>query len=109
MRKQSHGVGTLRERDFLQTVREYARLMGWEDYHTWHSLHSPAGFPDLVLVCPPRVVFAELKVAGRRATRAQERWLSLLRQCPGVEVYLWTPEDWTEIEKVLSCCRAQRE
>jgi hypothetical protein len=102
-------VARIRERDFLQAVRDYARLMGWADYHTWKSVHSPAGFPDLVLVRPPRVVFAELKVAGRRPTPAQEHWHNLLRQCPGVEFYLWTPEHWTEIEKVLSCCRASRE
>jgi hypothetical protein len=92
----------MREKDFLQAVRDYARIKKWEDYHTWHSLHSPAGFPDLVLVRPPRVVFAELKVGGRPPTAAQERWHSLLRQCPGVEFYLWTPDDWNQIEEVLS-------
>ena len=91
----------MREKDFLQAVREYARLMGWTDYHTWHSLHSPAGFPDLVLVRPPRIVFAELKVGRNRPTPAQQEWLNLLKGCPAVEVYLWTPEDWNEIERVL--------
>ena len=91
----------MREKDFLQAVREYARLMGWTDYHTWHSLHSPAGFPDLVLVRPPRIVFAELKVGRNRPTPAQQHWLNLLGACPAVEVYLWTPEDWNEIERVL--------
>jgi hypothetical protein len=90
-----------REKDFLQAVRDYARLMGWEDYHTWQSVHSPAGFPDLVLVRPPRIVFAELKVGNRQPTPAQERWLNLLRECPGVEAYLWRPEDWEKIQMLL--------
>jgi hypothetical protein len=89
------------ERDFLQTVRDYVRLKGWADYHTWHSIHSPAGFPDLVLVRPPRVVFVELKVGRRQPTPAQQHWLNLLKQCPGVEVYVWYPEDWDAIEELL--------
>jgi hypothetical protein len=87
------------EKQFLQAVRELATLLGWRYYHTWNSLHSPAGFPDLVLVRPPRVLFVELKVRGRKPTPAQQEWLSLLQQCPQVEVYLWTPE--SEIEEVL--------
>jgi len=90
-----------KEKDFLQAVRDYARLMGWTDYHTWRSIHSPAGFPDLVLVRPPRLLFVELKVGRNRLTPAQEQWLNLLRRCAGAEVYLWTPSDWTEIERVL--------
>ena len=89
------------EREFLQTVRELARIFGWAEYHTWHSLHSPSGFPDLVLVKPPRVIFAELKVGKRQPTPAQREWLNLLSQCPGVECYLWYPEDWDEIQRVL--------
>ncbi|MCL6476465.1 MAG: hypothetical protein K6U75_15600 [Firmicutes bacterium] len=34
-------------------------------------------------------------------TPAQQEWLNLLKDCPSVEVYLWTPEDWDEIERVL--------
>ena len=36
-----------------------ARARGWRVYHTHDSRRSAAGFPDLVLVRPPRVVFAE--------------------------------------------------
>lgn len=90
----------VREKDFLQAVRELAELLGWRCYHTWNSIHSPAGFPDLVLVRPPRIIFAELKVHNRKPTGAQREWLALLAQCP-VEVYLWTPADWNQIEHLL--------
>ena len=89
------------EKEFLQTVRELAQLYGWLCYHTWNSQHSPAGFPDLVLVRPPRVVFAELKVGRNRPTPAQQQWLNMLGACPQVEAYLWTPNDWPQIEQVL--------
>lgn len=95
-------IPRITERDFLATVRSFAELLGWTCYHTWQSIHSPAGFPDLVLVRPPRIIFAELKVGKRHPTPAQERWLNLLRECPGVEAYLWRPEDWEEIQMLLS-------
>lgn len=91
----------IKERDFLQSVRGLAELFGWKCYHTWNSIHSPAGFPDLVLVRPPRVIFAELKMPRRKPTPAQQEWLNLLGECPQVEVYLWTPDDWETVVAVL--------
>ncbi len=89
------------EKEFQQAVLEYAKLCGWMCYHTWSSIHSPAGFPDLVLVRPPRVVFAELKVGKREPTPAQREWLILLASCAGVEAYLWRPDNWDEIAEIL--------
>lgn len=59
-----------------------------------------AGFPDVVFLRPPRVVFAELKTGYYKPTEAQLMWLDGLRGC-GQEVYLWRPEEWSEIEDVL--------
>jgi hypothetical protein len=90
------------ENDFLRQVVALAELWGWAVYHTWRSQHSQAGFPDLVLCKPPRLVFAELKREYRgRASPRQAVWLSLLRACPGVESYLWKPSHWPQIERVL--------
>jgi hypothetical protein len=102
MEKTKTKMPRITERDFLATVRGLAELLGWVCYHTWQSIHSPAGFPDLVLVKPPRVIFAELKAGNRQPTPAQERWLNLLRECTGVEAYLWRPEDWEQIQAILS-------
>jgi hypothetical protein len=49
------------ERDLAGYLRDVARAFGWRRYHTFLSKHSPAGFPDEVLVRPPRLIFAELK------------------------------------------------
>jgi hypothetical protein len=91
----------VRERDFLQAVRRLARLLRWMEYHTWRSLKSTPGFPDVVLVRPPRLVVAELKVGKRKPTEAQRDWMEALGSCPPVEAYYWWPEDWDEIIEVL--------
>jgi hypothetical protein len=100
-----------REREFQQAVIDLARLMGWRVHHTrpaltqrgrWLTpLQGDAGFPDLVLCRPPRVIFAELKRAGGRLTHAQRGWLEALQACAGVECYLWTPADWDAIVQHL--------
>lgn len=89
------------EKDFLFAVKELAEWKGWRFYHTWKSIHSPAGFPDLVLVRPPRLIFAELKCNRNRLSLKQREWLRLLEQCDSVEAYVWRPEDWESITKIL--------
>ena len=100
-----------RERDFQRAVIDLARLTGWRVHHTRPALtrrgrwltpiQGDAGFPDLVLVRAGRVIFAELKRTGGKPTPAQRAWLDALRQCAGVEVYLWTPADWQRIVETL--------
>jgi hypothetical protein len=65
---------TVSERDLSGFVADCARLFGWRRYHTWLSRRSPAGFPDEVLVRPPRLVFAELKSDRGRLTPEQGAW-----------------------------------
>lgn len=90
------------EKDFQDAVLDLAHLNGWQTYHTYESRRSAAGFPDLFLVRPPRIVIAELKTARGRITSAQRAWLDLLERCPGVEVYVWRPAGFDEIARVLS-------
>ena len=95
------------EREFQRAVVELARLMGWRVHHTRPALtqrgrwltpiQGDAGFPDLVLCRPPRLIVAELKRVGGQPTPAQRGWREALQACAGVECYLWTPNDWQEI------------
>jgi len=96
------------ERDFRQQVMELARLCGWLCYFTWTAVHSPPGFPDLVLCRPPRLIIVELKSDKGRVTAAQEEWLEALARVPWLECYVWRPDDWPEIEAQLQR-RAARE
>jgi hypothetical protein len=89
------------ERSFASQVDQLAALMGWKTYRTWISIRSPAGFPDRVFARPPRLLFVELKRVGGKLRPAQADWLRWLEDCKQ-EVYLWTPETWTEIERKLA-------
>lgn len=85
-------TGEMTEATLLEGVRRAARQLGWLVYHTWTSVHSAPGFPDLVLVRGPRVVFAELKGPKGKLTDKQQQWIDALRAA-GQEVYVWRPVD----------------
>lgn len=105
------------EEALQQHVLDCARLLGWLAYHTHDSRRSAEGFPDLVLVRPPRLAFAELKAwpegtAKGEPTAAQRVWLDALlhavhwreqMSAGAFEVYLWRWPDWTDgtIERIL--------
>ena len=92
------------EKEFLEMIRDEATLTGWDlIYHTRNSRCSDKGFPDLVLVRPPRLLFTELKMKGNKPTPEQELWLEKLQQIPGIEAYLWyCPDDMDPIKEILA-------
>lgn len=94
------GFPRMSERQWQAQIIAYARLMQWRHYHTHTAKHSPRGFPDLVLVRPPRLVFAEAKADRTRVTDDQHAWLKDLR-ASGQEAYLWRPSDWRAVESIL--------
>jgi len=93
----------LTEKDFESQIKDLARLFGWKYYHTWRSIHSPAGFPDCVLVRQSRIIFAELKSEKGKVSPAQQEWLDALGNVgdKDVQVYLWHPSDFDKIVEVL--------
>ena len=98
------GTLIISEKAFESQVKGLAKLFGYLYYHTWRSFHSPAGFPDCVFVRlepTPRLVFAELKSEKGKVSPAQQEWLDLLGECPGVEIFLWRPSDFDEIVECL--------
>ena len=88
------------ERQWQEQVEQLAGLFGYRFYHTWNSIKSNPGFPDLVLLKPPRLIFAELKVDGKKPTRDQQAWLDEVR-ATGVESYTWYPADLEQVKEVL--------
>lgn len=95
-------LAAVSEREFQDQVLELARLAGWLTYHTHDARRSAPGFPDLVLVRPPVIIFAELKSARGRLRPEQAAWLEALADCEGVVARLWRPQDWSEIERTLA-------
>jgi hypothetical protein len=91
------------EKELQHDVTSMARTLGWLCYHTYSSKRSPEGFPDLVLVKGPRLIFAELKSERGKLTKDQEDWISALSRSSRTEVYIWRPFDLLDgtIAKVL--------
>jgi len=87
------------EKVFRHQVIELCKLFGWKHYFTWTSIHSPKGFPDLVMV-RERILFAELKTRKGKVTPNQQEWLDALKEAKQ-EVYLWRPADFDEIAIIL--------
>lgn len=90
------------ERNLQDAVIEIAKLLGWRVHHQrpgrtmegWRSaIQGHPGFPDLVLLRPPRLIFAELKSKRGRVDFEQATWLNGLDVVRGVEQYVWRPAD----------------
>jgi len=105
------------EKELDAAVAKLCRLYGWRRYHTYRSKHSPAGFPDLVLVKPPRLIFAELKSDDGKLSAEQAEWLTDLRAVArlvydaatcgagspvDMSVETWRPRDLEEIARALA-------
>ena len=100
----------VREADWLATLIDTCRSLGYLVYHTHDSRRSAAGFPDLVAVNPflHRVVFAELKGPGGHLSLDQQRWRDALLEA-GAAWYCWRPADWPEALRVLTAsCADER-
>ena len=93
------------EKQFEGQVKQLAKMFGWLYYHTWRSIHSPAGFPDCVFVRNGTVIFAELKSEKGKLSEHQEEWISALNRVSkgsvGVQVYVWRPADFDRIVEIL--------
>jgi len=90
------------EKDWQATVIAQAKVLGYEFiYFTWNSRHSPAGFPDLIILRDGRMIVAELKREGEQPTPEQYFWLLEFLKVTK-DVYLWYPSDWDEVVKVLN-------
>jgi hypothetical protein len=91
------------EREFQQAVLDLAGACGWWAYHTFDSRRSTPGFPDLVLAkVDRRLIVAELKTEKGRVSPAQREWLDLLAEIASdIDVCVWRPSDWPEIERKL--------
>lgn len=105
------------EKELQRKIVKLARLHEWRIAHFTATRTSSGvyltpqsgdkGFPDLVLLKPPRLIFVELKSARGWVNFEQATWLNSLEAC-GVEQYVWRPKDLDSgaIEDVLG--RASR-
>lgn len=103
----------MRESQLQSAIIEAAQRLGFRVMHqqaamrrdgSWvTAIAGSPGWPDLVLLRPPRLIVAELKSVKGVLSQEQALWLNGLKLVAGVEAYLWRPGDWTSgrIEEVL--------
>lgn len=108
------------ERNLTDQVIEFARLQGWRTLHIrpgrteitsdetgekvtdWRTpvQGDGKGFPDFLACRDKRLVIAEFKAGKNKPSPEQELWLEAFRHV-GAEVYVWYPEDWPDIQRIL--------
>lgn len=94
---------SLTEAAFQRQIQDFAAFCGFNlIYHTRYSLGSPSGYPDLTLVSESkqRVLFIEVKGPKGVVSPAQRVWIDGLRNA-GQEAYVFKPQDWPQVERVL--------
>ncbi len=99
------------EEQFLNLIVDTAYTCGWLVHHgrtAWTSkgyrtpIQGDAGFPDLFLARPPRVLVVELKSEKGKLSAEQKAWGEILKQCPGIKYYQWRPSQFDdEIVSIL--------
>jgi len=111
-RNDLEAIRRISEKDFQQNILDLAKIFHWRRAHfraamTKHGWRTPVqadgkGFPDLVLVKPPRLIIAEVKRQSTSPNEFQREWLDDFAGVPGVEVYVWKPADWDEVVATIS-------
>lgn len=94
------------ETDFSSQVEDLLKLFGWRCYHTWTSIHSPRGMPDLILAKTlddnvTVLVAAELKNEKGKLSLPQAEWLEILSKVNGIFAFVWKPSDFDLILSLL--------
>lgn len=98
----SQAQPAINERLFTNQVKALARTLGYKTYHTFFSIKSEKGWPDLAIYKPGILIFAELKTSKGRLTQAQIETLHALYEADQI-VFVWRPEQYQQIAQILQC------
>lgn len=100
---------------FQDQVVDLAHITGWRHLHVrrsigrgnkWVTATNLKGWPDLFLMRPDvGYVAAELKIPPDSPSVEQAELITFLSTMPATRAYVWTPNDWPEIESTLSVRR----
>lgn len=91
------------EKQWSKQFSDLFRMLGWEGYHPYLSIHSERGWPDwsLVNLKQGRFICVELKAQKGKTTVHQDKWIANLNAC-GVECYVWRPADFQLAADILT-------
>lgn len=88
------------EADYQKRITDLCDWLGLRWFHSGDSRRdSCAGYPDLTIVGPGGLIFAELKTERGRVTDDQFDWLGALSAHQPALV--WRPSDWPLVEATL--------
>lgn len=87
------------EKEFQDQVILLAEINGWRVAHTFSR--KVRGWPDLVLVRPPRFVCLELKAQRGQPSTEQSDWINDLDNCEGTVGRVVRPSDWKWLKQLL--------
>lgn len=93
--------GSMSEAELQGVIIEMAELYGWVWHHETDSRRTRPGFPDLVLVRPPTVMFIECKTVRGRIRPDQQTWLDALEGCDRVVSSVVRPGDLDDLTTAL--------
>lgn len=105
------GMSRVTEKEFQKTFLAMAKARGWRSAHFRSAMTKGGnwvtpvagqgkGFPDNLLIRGKMLIVAELKVPPNTTSPEQDAWLAAFAAA-GIPAFVWTPDDWTEIERVL--------
>jgi len=106
-------TGPMLEADWMVAVGEALDWLGWRWIHhrpgrtgsgwvTATQGNAAAGFPDVLAIRPPRVLFLELKTDKGRVSPQQEDWLAGLKDS-GEEAHLIRlPREWDRLMELIA-------
>lgn len=107
----AEAIEPVTEAAFTRQVLALAKLHGWRTAHFrpgrtkdggWRTAvqGDGKGFLDLLALRGSDKFVAELKVGKNDLTLEQWAWIKAW-EAAGVPWFMWRPEDWAEIERVL--------
>jgi len=91
--------------DFMPSLIKDMRTLGWHVYHTWNSINSEDGFPDIIAIRGNRLIVFECKRVRLSKkddpTPAQIIWLDEFRGVERIDVDLVRPTDLDKIDALI--------
>lgn len=108
--RRGYVVRATSEREFQKWVTTYAKRHGWMVCHVsptktpdgrWITNYSAKGFPDVLLLKPPRMVVLELKRQDGTVRDEQRAWIEAFAGVPGVVAAFVRPSDMNALAELL--------
>lgn len=79
----------LTEKSMQEGILEEAKWLGYRCYHTYSSIRSEAGYPDLTIVGHGQLFIFEIKGPRGKTSDAQFAWIEAFQDAGIVAMIVW--------------------